>query len=154
MKKKIRLGTRGSPLALIQAESIKRRLFEMNPSLPEEAEIDIIPIRTSGDWRPEHKDSRFIEMGGNKGLFTKEIEDALLSNHIDMAIHSMKDVTSTLIPELDIAATISRDDPRDAFIGRTVSTLAELPKGAVVGTSSLRRQAQILAQRPDLRVGA
>ncbi|MGB9153410.1 MAG: hydroxymethylbilane synthase [Alphaproteobacteria bacterium] len=152
MKKKIRLGTRGSPLALIQAASIKRRLFEANPHLSDEAEIEIITIRTSGDWRPEHKETRFVEMGGNKGLFTKEIEDALLSDTIDMAVHSMKDVASTMPPELDIAAIIARDDHRDAFIGRTAKTIADLPPGATVGTSSLRRQAQILAQRHDLRV--
>jgi len=152
MKKKIRLGTRGSPLALIQAESIKQSLFEMNPHLSDEATIEIITIRTSGDWRPEQKDKRFVEMGGNKGMFTKEIEDALRSDYIDLAVHSMKDVSSTLPPDLDLGAIIARADPRDAFIGRTAQTLEALPEGAVIGTSSLRRQAQILAQRPDLRV--
>ena len=152
MKKKIRLGTRGSPLALIQAESIKQSLFEMNPHLSDEATIEIITIRTSGDWRPEQKDKRFVEMGGNKGMFTKEIEDALRSDYIDLAVHSMKDVSSTLPPDLDLGAIIARADHRDAFIGRTAQTLEALPEGAVIGTSSLRRQAQILAQRPDLRV--
>lgn len=150
--KKIRLGTRGSPLALIQAESIRQRLFDMNPHLADETTIEIVPIRTSGDWRPEQKDKRFVEMGGNKGMFTKEIEDALRANHIDIAVHSMKDVSSTLPPDLDIGAIIARDDPRDAFIGRNAPTLEALPAGAVIGTSSLRRQAQILAKRPDLRV--
>jgi len=152
MKKTIRLGTRGSPLALIQAEEIRRRLFEAHAHLAAEADIEIIPIRTTGDWRPEHKDRRFVEIGGNKGLFTKEIEEALLSEHIDLAVHSLKDVASVIAPELEIAAVIKRNDPRDAFIGREATTLADLPKGAVVGTSSLRRQAQLLAQRPDLRV--
>jgi hydroxymethylbilane synthase len=152
MKKKIRIGTRSSPLALIQAETIRDRLFAASPRLQAEADIEIVPIRTTGDWRPEHKDRRFIEMGGNKGLFTKEIEEALLGDHVDMAVHSMKDVASTLPPGLDIGAVLERADARDAFIGRAAHTLEELPKGAVVGTSSLRRQAQILAQRPDLRV--
>jgi hydroxymethylbilane synthase len=154
MKKKIRLGSRGSPLALIQAETIRDLLIVAHPHLLDTTDIDIIPIRTTGDWRPEHKDRRFIEMGGNKGLFTKEIEEALLSDHIDLAVHSMKDVASQLPPDLAIAAITVRDDPRDAFIGRTVSSFEELPAGAVVGTSSLRRQAQILARRPDLRVVA
>jgi hydroxymethylbilane synthase len=152
MKKTIRLGTRGSPLALIQAEEIRRRLLEAHPHLHTEADIEIIPIRTTGDWKPEHKDRRFIEMGGNKGLFTKEIEEALEANYIDVAVHSMKDVASAIPDTFDIGAVIKRGDPRDAFIGRTVQTLEALPSGAVVGTSSLRRQAQILAQRPDLKV--
>jgi hydroxymethylbilane synthase len=91
-------------------------------------------------------------MGGNKGLFTKEIEEALLADYIDLAVHSMKDVASTTPLGLDIAAITPRNDPRDAFIGRTAQTLDELKEGAVVGTSSLRRQAQILAYRPDLQV--
>ena len=148
MKKKIRLGTRGSPLALLQSESIKRRLIEKQPDLF----VEIIPIRTSGDWRPEHKDKRFVEMGGNKGLFTKEIEDALESKHIDIAVHSMKDVPSTLPPQFDLGAILLREDARDAFIGRTAKTIDDLPQGATVGTSSLRRQAQLLACRSDLRI--
>jgi hydroxymethylbilane synthase len=152
MKKKIRIGTRGSPLALIQAEEIRNRLIAAHAHLASEAEIEIIPIRTTGDWKPEHKDRRFIEMGGNKGMFTKEIEEALLTDHIDMAVHSMKDVASVMPPGLDIGAVIERADARDAFIGRSAERLEDLAAGSVVGTSSLRRQAQILAQRPDLRV--
>jgi hydroxymethylbilane synthase len=152
MKKKCRLGTRGSPLALVQAEAVRDRLLAVHPHMAQEAEIEIVPIRTSGDWKPEHKDRRFIEMGGNKGLFTKEIEEALRDDRIDMAVHSMKDVASFMPDGLALGAIVERVDPRDAFIGRHVKTLAELPAGAVVGTSSLRRQAQILAQRPDLRV--
>jgi hydroxymethylbilane synthase len=151
MKKTIRLGTRGSPLALVQAEEIRQRLFEAHPHLAGEAEIEIVPIRTSGDWKPEQKDRRFVDMGGNKGLFTKEIEEALLSGHIDMAVHSLKDVASLLPSTLDLAAIIKRGDPRDAFISSKAQSLEALPAGAVVGTSSLRRQAQILAMRPDLR---
>lgn len=150
MKKIIRLGTRGSPLALIQAEDVKKRLAAAHPNLG--SDIEIVPIRTTGDWKPEQKDRTFIDMGGNKGLFTKEIEETLLSDHIDMAVHSMKDVASVLSDKLEIAALLERLDPRDAFIGREARTLDELPKGATVGTSSLRRQAQLLAYRPDLRV--
>ncbi len=152
MKKNIRLGTRGSPLALVQAEEVQKKLRAAHPNLGSEAEIEIVPIRTSGDWKPENKERSFIELGGNKGLFTKEIEEALQSGHIDMAVHSMKDVASWLPPGLEIAVVLERIDPRDIFIGRKVRTLDELPSGATVGTSSLRRQAQILARRPDLRV--
>jgi hydroxymethylbilane synthase len=152
MKKTIRIGTRGSPLALIQSEEIRKTLFRANPQLAADTEIEIVPIRTTGDWKPEHMEKRFVEMGGSKGLFTKEIEDALLSGHIDMAVHSMKDVASELSDRLDIAAVLPRNDPRDAFISATAPTLAELPQGAIIGTASLRRQAQILARRPDLRV--
>lgn len=154
MKKTIRFGTRGSPLALVQAEEVRKKLFATHPDLQSTVEVEIVPIRTAGDWKPEHKEKTFIELGGNKGLFTKEIEDALLTGHIDMAIHSMKDVASWLPDSLDIACVLDREDPRDAFIGREVKTLDELPSGAIVGTSSLRRQSQILARRPDLRVTA
>ena len=152
MKKTIRLGTRGSPLALVQAEEVTRRLFKTCPELAREIDIEIVPIRTTGDWKPEHKERRFVEMGGNKGLFTKEIEEALLTDHIDVAVHSMKDVASVLPSGIELAALIERDDPRDAFIGRLLRSIDELPPGSIVGTSSLRRQAQILAYRPDLRV--
>jgi hydroxymethylbilane synthase len=152
MKKKIRLGTRGSPLALIQAEEIRRLIFVAHPHFLEEADIEIIPIRTTGDWRPEHKDRRFVDMGGNKGLFTKEIEEALLSNYIDIAVHSLKDVSSVLPPHLDIGAIVKRGDARDAFISPKELTWNNLPKGATIGTSSLRRQAQLLALRPDLKI--
>jgi len=152
MKKIIRLGSRSSPLALLQAEEIRRRLFAARPHLSDEVDVEIVPISTTGDWKPEHQERRFIDMGGNKGLFTKEIEEALLTNAIDAAVHSMKDVASSLPQNLCIAAITARDDPRDAFIGRKARTLDALPAGSVVGTSSLRRQSQILAARPDLRV--
>lgn len=152
MKKSIRFGTRGSPLALLQAEEVRRKLLAVHPDIEKETTIEIVPIHTTGDWKPEQKETRFVDLGGNKGLFTKEIEEALLGGHIDLAIHSMKDVDSRLPDGLEIAALLDRSDPRDAFIGRTARTLDELPAGASVGTSSLRRQAQILARRPDLRV--
>ena len=115
MKKKIRLGTRGSPLALIQAESIRQRLFEMNPHLSDEATIEIIPIRTSGDWRPEQKDKRFVEMGGNKGLFTKELEVALSEGQADIAVHSLKDLPTELPGGLKLGAVGKSADVRDVL---------------------------------------
>ena len=152
MKKLIRLGSRGSPLALLQAEEVRKKLLAAHPGLDHEAEIQIVPIRTSGDWRPGHKELSFRDIGSNKEMFTKEIEMALLGGHIDMAVHSMKDVASWLPEGLQIAAVLERVDPRDAFIGRTVSRFEQLPQGASIGTSSVRRQAQILGVRPDLRV--
>ncbi len=115
MKKILRLGSRGSPLALIQARNCAEKLIEAHPGLTQ-CEIEIVPIRTSGDWRPEQKERMFLETGGDKGLFTKEIEEALLTGHIDMAVHSMKDVPSLLPDGLEIAAMLERADPRDAFL--------------------------------------
>jgi hydroxymethylbilane synthase len=152
MKKTLRLGSRGSPLALLQAEETQKKLFASCPGLAEEVEIQIVPIVTSGDWRPEHREQSFRELGGNKELFTKEIDEALLDGHIDMAVHSMKDVGTWLPERMEFMAVLQRVDPRDAFIGRDAQRLEDLPKGATVGTASLRRQAQILAFRPDLRV--
>jgi hydroxymethylbilane synthase len=152
MKKILRLGTRGSPLALVQAEDVRAKLFSAHAELRGETDIELVPIRTTGDWKPEQKERPFVEMDGGKDLFTKEIEDALLAGYIDMAVHSMKDVATILHDDVAIAALLERADPRDAFIGRTARTLDALPAGAVVGTSSLRRQAQILARRPDLKV--
>lgn len=152
MKKTVRLGSRGSPLALIQAGEVQKKLFEAHPGLDQTLDIEIVPIRTTGDWKPEHQERTFMEMGGNKGLFTKEIEEALLSGHIDMAVHSMKDVASVLPEKLEIPVVLERLDARDAFIGRDAKTLDDLPIGATVGTSSLRRQSQLLARRPDLNI--
>lgn len=152
MKKTLRLGTRGSPLALIQAEETRKKLFSAHAGLAETTDIEILPISTSGDWRPEHREQSFRELGGNKELFTKEIDEALLAGYIDMAVHSLKDVATNLPDQLDIIAMLQRVDPRDAFIGREVKRLEDLPKGAVVGTASLRRQAQILSYRPDLKI--
>lgn len=152
MKKTLRLGTRGSPLALLQAEETQKTLFSSSPEMQAEVEIQIVPILTSGDWRPEQRDQSFRDLGGNKELFTKEIDEALLNGHIDMAVHSMKDVATFLPAGLAIMAMLRRADVRDAFIGRDAHNLSDLPEGAVVGTSSLRRQSQILAHRPDLKV--
>ncbi|MDD2325197.1 MAG: hydroxymethylbilane synthase [Alphaproteobacteria bacterium] len=152
MKKIVRLGTRGSPLALIQAEIVRHLLLKNHPDAQDSFEIEIVPIRTTGDWKPEHKEKTFLEMGGTKGLFTKEIEEALLSDVIDMAVHSMKDVSVHVPDGLMFAAILEREDPRDALLSPVAPRLEELPKGARVGTASLRRKAQVLAIRPDLVV--
>lgn len=152
MEKIIRLGTRGSPLALIQAQIVKDSILNFCSKGPEKYEIEIVPLRTSGDWRPETREQSFLELGGTKGLFTKEIEEALLSGAIDMAVHSMKDVSVHVPDGLCYPAIMKREDPRDAFLSPVAPTLAEMPSGARIGTSSLRRKAQILAARPDVVV--
>jgi hydroxymethylbilane synthase len=142
----LRIGSRGSPLALAQAREVQGRLAKACGLAPEQ--IDINVIRTTGD---AIQDRPLAEAGG-KGLFTKEIEEALLSGAIDLAVHSSKDMP-TLLPEgLVLSAFLPREDARDAFIGRTVKSLAELPRGATVGTASLRRQALLKHLRPDLAV--
>jgi len=143
---KIRIGTRGSPLALAQANLVARLLREAH-GLNDDA-IEIVVIKTSGD---RILDRPLAEAGG-KGLFTKEIEEALLANSVDLAVHSMKDVPTWLPDGLVIAAVLEREDPRDAFICVSHATLADVPAGGTVGTSSLRRQAQVLHRRPDLKV--
>ncbi|MFO1059718.1 MAG: hydroxymethylbilane synthase [Dongiaceae bacterium] len=144
----LRIGTRGSPLALFQAEELRRRLAAAHPRLAEPAAIELSIIKTTGD---QVQDRPLAELGG-KGLFTKEIEEALLAGAIDFAVHSMKDVPTWLPAGLTIACLLPREDPRDALLARTGDSIATLPQGAVVGTASLRRQAQLLALRPDLRV--
>jgi hydroxymethylbilane synthase len=140
------IGTRGSPLALWQARHVWGRLLEAN-GLGEDA-TGLSVITTSGD---RLKDKPLRDFGG-KGLFTKEIDEALLSGDVDLAVHSMKDLETDLPAGLCIAAILPRADVRDAFISDQAPTLAELPPGAVVGTSSLRRGAQLRRLRPDLRV--
>ena len=140
------IGTRGSPLALWQAEHVRSHLIKAH-GLGNDA-VGLSVITTSGD---RIKDKPLREFGG-KGLFTKEIDDALLAGEVDMAVHSMKDLPTELPAGLSIAVVLKRADPRDAFISRTAPSLAALPPGAVVGTSSLRRQAQVKRARPDLRV--
>lgn len=142
----LRIGTRGSPLALAQANEVAGLLASRH-GIPV-ADIEIKVIATSGD---RIQDRPLSEAGG-KGLFTKEIEEALIAREIDLAVHSMKDVATVLPPGLGIVAVLEREDPRDAFISKRHASFAALPKGAVVGTSSLRRQAQILRIRPDLQV--
>lgn len=142
----MRIGTRGSPLALAQAHEVRDRLARAHTLPPDQIHIHV--IKTSGD---QILDRPLADVGG-KGLFTKEIEDALLSNEIDLAVHSMKDMQTELPEGLMIGAVLEREDVRDAFISLKFANLDELPRGAVVGTSSLRRQAQLLFLRPDLSV--
>jgi len=142
----LRIGTRGSPLALAQAEETRRRLMAAH-GLPADA-FAITVIRTTGD---RVQDRPLATLGG-KGLFTREIEEALAAGAIDVAVHSMKDMPTLQPKGLAIAAVLPRADPRDAFVTLGQATLATLPAGSVVGTSSLRRAAQLRHRRPDLAV--
>jgi hydroxymethylbilane synthase len=142
----LRLGTRGSQLALAQAHETRDRLLAAHPDLGPQG-VEIVVFKTTGD---RIQDRPLAEVGG-KGLFTKELEEALLAGQIDIAVHSMKDMPTVLPDGLVIDCLLPREDPRDALIGG-VDTVAALPQGAIVGTSSLRRQAQLLSLRPDLRV--
>jgi hydroxymethylbilane synthase len=142
----LRIGSRGSPLALVQAREVQSRLAKACGLDP--AQIEIKVIRTTGDVI---QDRPLAEAGG-KGLFTKEIEEALLAGNIDLAVHSSKDMPTVLPPGLNLSAFLPREDPRDAFIGRGAKTLSELPGGAVVGTASLRREALVKHLRPDLKI--
>lgn len=144
----LKIGTRGSPLAMVQTKTVEALLRAAFPAL----EIGIVPIRTSGDWKPEDGEKRLSESEGGKGLFAREIEKALLEGHIDCAVHSLKDMASFLPGGLVIDHVIKREDPRDAFVSFKYDSVDALPEGAVVGTSSLRRQALLLARRPDLQV--
>jgi hydroxymethylbilane synthase len=144
----LRIGTRGSPLALVQTAEIRRRLAAAFPELEAPGAMETTVIRTTGD---AVQDRTLAEIGG-KGLFTKEIDEALLDGSIDIAVNSMKDVPTWLPDGIVVGALPEREDTRDAFIGRNVKDLAALPAGSVLGTASLRRQAQILHLRPDLRV--
>lgn len=143
----IRIGTRGSKLALAQAYEIRDRLLAAHEGLAPEA-IEIIAIKTTGDRILD----RNLEDIGGKGLFTKEVEEALLEGMVDIAVHSMKDVPAHYPDALVIDCTPEREDPRDAFISRTYPSLETLPQGAILGTSSSRRKAQFLAKRPDLHI--
>jgi hydroxymethylbilane synthase len=142
----LRIGTRGSPLALAQARAVRDRLAAAHGWAPDAVEIKT--IRTSGDLIQD----RPLADAGGKGLFTKEIEQALIDGGIDLAVHSAKDMPTVLPEGLVLAACLEREDVRDAFISRKAHALSELPAGSVVGTSSLRRQAQVRRLRPDLAV--
>lgn len=141
-----RIGARGSKLSLAQTEQTRARLAN-KLGVAADA-LEIIPIVTSGD---RIQDRRLIEAGG-KGLFTKELDEALLDGRIDLAIHSLKDLPTHLPDGIALACVPEREDPRDAFVSLKAKTLADLPAGANVGTASLRRQAQVLFARPDLGV--
>ena len=142
----LKIGTRGSPLALAQAHETRSRLMAAH-GLPEAA-FEIAVIKTTGD---RVTDRPLAEIGG-KGLFTKEIEEALLAGAIDIAVHSMKDMPTILPAGLAIACLLPREDVRDAFVSLIHASLAAMPEGAVIGTSSLRRRAQLLHRRRDLRI--
>ena len=141
---KIRIATRGSKLALWQANHVKAVLERENPGL----EVELLVLKTKGD---KILDVALAKVGG-KGLFVKEIEEALLDGRAEIAVHSMKDVPTDLPAELELAATDVREDVRDALFTREANGLDDLPQGAKVGTSSLRRQAQLLHRRPDLEI--
>jgi hydroxymethylbilane synthase len=142
----LRLGTRGSPLALAQARMVRQALAAAHGLPPDR--IELVAIRTSGD---RIQDRPLAEAGG-KGLFTKEIEQALADGAIDLAVHSSKDMPTVLPAGLVLDAFLPREDPRDVLVSRTANSIAALPRGATVGTASPRRQAQVLRLRPDLRI--
>lgn len=144
----IKIGTRGSRLALFQTHMVADALRVQHPDLS----IEIVEIKTSGDWKPSQGETRLSEAEGGKGLFAREIEKAMLEGIIDCGVHSMKDMSSFLPEGLVIEHMLPREDPRDAFLANDINSIADLPEGATVGTSSLRRQAFLLAKRPDLRI--
>jgi hydroxymethylbilane synthase len=144
----LRIGTRGSPLALAQTGHVIDRLKELQTSLVRKGAVETIVITTTGD----RVQDRALAAIGGKGLFTKELDEALLDDRIDIGVHSMKDMPTVIPDGIQLYAIMRRADPRDAFISNKAKTVAELPEGARVGTSSLRRKAQLLRLRPDLRV--
>ena len=144
LEKTLKIATRQSPLALWQANYVKDRLQQLYPDLT----IELVPMVTKVDVI---LDSPLAKIGG-KGLFVKELENALLNKKADIAVHSMKDVPMQFPEGLGLAVICQREDPRDAFVSHAYRTFAELPQGAVVGTSSLRRQCQLKALRPDLDI--
>jgi len=144
INKKLRIATRKSPLAMWQAEFVKAQLEKFHPEL----EIELLPIVSKGD---KILDVPLAKVGG-KGLFVKELEQAMLNNEADIAVHSMKDVPVDFPEGLELYTICEREDPRDAFVSNHFERLEDLPQGAVVGTSSLRRECQLRANRPDLQV--
>ena len=146
----LRIGTRGSKLALRQAAELCERLRAAHPELAARGALETITIRTTGD---QVADRSLADIGG-KGLFTKELEEALKDRRIDLAVHSLKDMPAPLPEGLTIACHLPREDARDALIAPKARSLQDLPQGASVGTSSPRRQAQLLHLRPDLRIVA
>lgn len=138
------IATRESPLALKQTGMVKTALIALNPSLT----INCLPLKTSGD---KFLNTRLNKIGG-KGLFTKELEQAMLADRAELAVHSMKDLPSVFPDGLMLGAILKREDPTDAFISKKYENLDALPKGAIIGTSSLRREAQLKALRPDIQI--
>ncbi len=147
MQQSVKIGTRGSPLALAQANEVKARLLEANRELSPRS-VEVVVIKTTGD---KILDKHLMNAGG-KGLFTKEIEEALIDGRIDLAVHSTKDMPTRLPDGLILSTFLAREDVRDVFISDTASNLNDLKMGATVGTASLRRRAQALAIRPDLNI--
>ncbi len=145
---RFRIGTRGSPLALAQTGLVAERLEAAHPALTASAALKTVAIKTTGD---KVVDRPLAEVGG-KGLFSKEIDAALLAGHIELAVHSVKDMETWLADGVVLACVLEREDPRDVFVSAKAKDLASLPAGAVVATASLRRQAQVLHRRPELRV--
>ncbi|MEZ5648799.1 MAG: hydroxymethylbilane synthase [Alphaproteobacteria bacterium] len=144
----LRIGTRGSKLALIQAEEVLHRLAALSPSLAAPGALALVPVATTGD---KVKERPLAEIGG-KGLFVKELEEALAKGVVDLAVHSMKDVPAPLPSGFAIGCFLPREDPRDVLVMRRGDSLRDLTAGARIGTSAPRRQAQILNLRPDLDV--
>jgi hydroxymethylbilane synthase len=143
----LKIGTRGSPLALAQAEDVKARLVAAHDDLSA-GDIEIVVIKTTGDRILD----RHLMNAGGKGLFTKEIEDALIGGAIDCAVHSSKDMPTALPDGLVLSTFLKREDPRDVFMSARANSFADLPVGATLGTASLRRRALALRLRPDLKV--
>ncbi|MBT3358196.1 MAG: hydroxymethylbilane synthase [Rhodospirillales bacterium] len=144
----VRIGTRGSPLALAQTHETRDRLIAADPALAATGAVEVVVIKTTGD---KVQDRALSEIGG-KGLFTKEIDEAMLDGRIDLAVHSVKDVPTWLPDGIELACILPREDPRDVFLSRKAAAIGDLAPGSVVGTASLRRQAQVLNMRPDLKV--
>jgi hydroxymethylbilane synthase len=144
----LRIGTRGSAMALYQANLVRDRLVAAHPSLAAPGMVELAVIRTTGD----RVQNRLLAEIGGKGLFTKEIEEALNDRRIDLAVHSLKDMETVLPPGLAIACVLPRDDVRDALVSRDGGGLDALPRGAKIGTGSLRRRAQLLRHRGDLAI--
>lgn len=144
----LKIGTRGSKLALVQAKMVEAALKEAHPALS----VEIVVIKSAADWKPEHGETRLSESEGGKGLFAREIEQALLDGAVDCGVHSLKDMASFLPEGLVIEHVLPREDVRDAFVSARYESLEDLPAGATVGTCSLRRQAFVLAHRPDIRI--
>jgi hydroxymethylbilane synthase len=143
----LRIGTRDSKLALAQTELVCKELMRVNPSLSA-SQFNIVKIKTIGD---KIQNKNLIDIGG-KNLFIKELEQALLEKEIDFAVHSLKDMTANLNDRFTIAACLEREDPRDAFVSYRYNNIDELPKGAIIGTSSVRRHKMILNKRSDLQI--
>jgi hydroxymethylbilane synthase len=145
---RLRIGTRGSRLARAQTDLACRALAAAHPELRVPDALEVVTIRTTGD---RVTDRPLAELGG-KGLFCKELEAALLERRIDLAVHSVKDLPTWLPAGLVLGAVLEREDPRDVLLARPPASIAALPEAAVIGTASVRRKAQLLAKRPDLRV--